>query len=570
MLKLRKLFRSWLRPRFNSEIKIPWYRRLWTQIKTGCYKAYTAVFGFHTPAWVTHVQSALQPPAKEIKPVQYLNPFYWVIWATRFVWGWLNSRPYSSIGAAVPAIIVACIAVVLVVELRFRNLSEKQATYRLIVTEAAQRKDYDTALVALSTLTDMDPRDMSIRYNRALIEFERGNKEEAKQQMIRLATAREYGDAALWILRQELDLKNMGEWTREQHDQFRLWSDIALKTPSSKMPAHMLLASYSYGIGAFSESLRHFKEITDQFPEYALTAAKIQKQIGDLDKAKETASRAAKFYEEKLKQSPNNRDHRINLARALVLMEREQDASRLLLEGFDFSQRQDQELRTAAGEALVAYFMRLSELPNASDFLMQRMQLVKAAMDIAPDSPMVVDAIIELLLRCRDNKNAEVNTLMQALVQGVSPEATHFIRGTLALLNNDFGTAKTHLEQAAKYSENLPGILNNLALAMSKMENSDLDAALALSNAALEKMPDQPYLRDTRGQILVKLKRFQDAIPDLEFALKAPELGGVVHDSLAVSYEAIGQQDLAEKHRALAESLKSKPSPNTPKPKSIP
>ncbi len=65
-------------------------------------------------------------------------------------------------------------------------------------------------------------------------------------------------------------------------------------------------------------------------------------------------------------------------------------------------------------------------------------------------------------------------------------------------------------------------------------------------------MPDHPYFRDTRGQILVKLGRYQDAIPDLEVALQAPELAKDVHRALALAYEGLGLKDLAEAHRLRA------------------
>ena len=77
--------------------------------------------------------------------------------------------------------------------------------------------------------------------------------------------------------------------------------------------------------------------------------------------------------------------------------------------------------------------------------------------------------------------------------------------------------------------------------------------ALALANAALKNAPDHPYLRETRGQILLKMKEYHEAIPDLEFALSAKELEVPIHLSLATAYEAIGLSEVAQKHLELAE-----------------
>ncbi len=91
--------------------------------------------------------------------------------------------------------------------------------------------------------------------------------------------------------------------------------------------------------------------------------------------------------------------------------------------------------------------------------------------------------------------------------------ATHFIRGTLALLDGKFEEAKSQLELALQREPNAPGILNNLAVAIAEMKDSDLEKALSLVDVALAKMPNHAYFLETRGQILVKLHRWHEAIP---------------------------------------------------------
>lgn len=561
---VRKLFNSWFRrARYGADIKIPWHAKLRGKVRSICYRTVSAVFGFHNPAWVTTVGSVMRPPAQAIKPVHYANPIYWLVWAGRFAWNWLTSRPYTSLGAAVPIVLVASGLVTLLVEMQFRNSAQKELVYRSVLSNAVAAKDFDRAVIALGTLTDLDPTDLSFRYQRALVEHERGEYELARDHMVRLAAGKQYGDAALWLVQHEMDLKNMGEWKPEDRERFLQWTEIALANESSRMPARMLMASYLYGIGAYAECLDHFVEIGKVYPEYTLTVAAVYKQLNDLPNAQDWATRATKHYEDALRQNPTNRQARLNLARALIILHKELEASRMLREGFDLSQQQDQELRTASAEALIGRYMRLSELPSSPELLIQQMQLVKGAMDIAPDSSRVMDAVIEVLLRYRENRDSEVDTLRRAMVQGIGPESTHFIQGTLALLKNDFATAKTQLELAAKHNQNLPGILNNLAVAMARMENGNLEDALVLVNSALETAPNQPYFRDTRGQILVKMKRYKEAVPDLEAALKAPEIAREAHESLAICYKEIGLLDLANDHQRMAELLKSRSKTNT-------
>ncbi|MFN3190753.1 MAG: hypothetical protein ACE361_09545 [Aureliella sp.] len=77
------------------------------------------------------------------------------------------------------------------------------------------------------------------------------------------------------------------------------------------------------------------------------------------------------------------------------------------------------------------------------------------------------------------------------------------------------------------------------------------DRVLRLSNAAVRELPNHPYLRETRGAILLRLERYVDAIADLEQALRAKELRPQVRESLAQAYEALGDTEIAKRQREL-------------------
>jgi tetratricopeptide (TPR) repeat protein len=66
-----------------------------------------------------------------------------------------------------------------------------------------------------------------------------------------------------------------------------------------------------------------------------------------------------------------------------------------------------------------------------------------------------------------------------------------------------------------------------------------------------------PIHRDTRGQILAKLSRWEEAIDDLEFALQSSKMSGNknLHQALAETYEALGRESLASKHRQILDAL---------------
>ena len=59
--------------------------------------------------------------------------------------------------------------------------------------------------------------------------------------------------------------------------------------------------------------------------------------------------------------------------------------------------------------------------------------------------------------------------------------------------------------------------------------------------------------RDTRGLILVKMKRWKDALPDLEFALRADLGRPELHRALARVYDNLQMPEVATEHKRLAE-----------------
>jgi Flp pilus assembly protein TadD len=128
----------------------------------------------------------------------------------------------------------------------------------------------------------------------------------------------------------------------------------------------------------------------------------------------------------------------------------------------------------------------------------------------------------------------------------------HFIRGTSAMMKNDLETATLHLELAAESLEMVPAVLNNLAVALATRDDRDLDRALILVDKAIERSPEQPYFFETRGQILLKLEQFQEAISSFEKAMPAEALAVQVHRGLATAYAALGQAELAQGHERIA------------------
>jgi predicted Zn-dependent protease len=102
-------------------------------------------------------------------------------------------------------------------------------------------------------------------------------------------------------------------------------------------------------------------------------------------------------------------------------------------------------------------------------------------------------------------------------------------------------------------------VANNLAWVIAHGPKPDLPRALALSNLALERNPNEPNFRGTHGHILVRLGKWKEALPDLEAALVKDPKNATLHLDLAETYDRLGVPGVAAEHRRLAQESAPRP-----------
>ncbi len=311
------------------------------------------------------------------------------------------------------------------------------------------------------------------------------------------------------------------------------------------------MGTYLAKMGARSDALRYFAETVRQAPQFALAAAALAQEQGDQQRTVQFAEAARVYYEQKLAEKPSDVQARLELARALILLQQEDVAAKLLNDGAQMTN--DPQLAMAIGGALVAWSNRLGNADKSPQTLIKRLQILRGAVQRSPSNPVVSEAIIQLALECRENANEEAGALRTALINGLDPQMVHFIQGTALLQDGKYDDAKKELELAASDSINFPGLMNNLAVAIAAKPDANLEQALAFANIALEKLPSHPYLLETRGQIYAKMERWPEAIRDLEPALTAVELRPQIYPSLATAYRGIGDSKRADDYQKLGE-----------------
>jgi tetratricopeptide (TPR) repeat protein len=118
-----------------------------------------------------------------------------------------------------------------------------------------------------------------------------------------------------------------------------------------------------------------------------------------------------------------------------------------------------------------------------------------------------------------------------------------FALGAMKDLEGNKTAARRLYESVLQKSENYLPALNNLAYLL--VENyGDPEGALSLAFRAYNQAPGVAEVKDTLGYVLVKNRRFEEAIPLLEKARDLLPENPTVQLHLAMAYQGGGKPDL--------------------------
>jgi len=188
-----------------------------------------------------------------------------------------------------------------------------------------------------------------------------------------------------------------------------------------------------------------------------------------------------------------------------------------------------------------------------------RLRIVQLGLQHAPANQDLLKALASLSgLRGAEGDTAR-QAVNQLLAAGENVALLHFCLGGLAWQQGDLEKTRFHFDAAYASAPQAPDIANNLAAVLANGEKPDLARALAIIQPLVERFPNHPYYRDTRGQILLRLGRDREAVQDLEFSLAKLDDPRPTHKALAQAYRKLGISDLAEEHERRAAMPTARP-----------
>jgi tetratricopeptide (TPR) repeat protein len=476
-----------------------------------------------------------------------------------FFENWFRTRPYQLLWWGAPALLALLVWSLFAFLIAGWTPLKARTDYNELSLKALRDGDYPTARIGFTRLvaTGHEARAQNLFYL-AFALAGLGQPQNATA-LIRLAAPSDkpsYGPAHLYVARSLLTSTNLTPQLIKEAE-LQLNQVLALEPRSTD--AHELLGLIHFQRREWDAAKQHFSEIISARPIAMLRLAVIARENGDIAGTRGWADRAAKAYRDKFsKANADNQADRLAWVQALILADDYPEAVRVLENGVVRSGRPAYAPALADLYATWGADRAKAEPKN----LRLRVDLVQKGLDYAANNTTLLQQLVSLSQFEGPEGDTARAAITRLLANGEASALLHFVLGSDAWRQGDTEKARHHFAVAFELKPNLPLIANNLAALLALSKEPDLPRAFSIIQPLVEEFPEDPHFRDTRGQILVRQEKWQDAVKDLEFALpKLPEKRGT-HMALAQAYRGLGLQDLATEHDRLAQAAAPSPKPN--------
>lgn len=463
-----------------------------------------------------------------------------------FAMRWLQTRHYWQLVGGIPAFLLALPLAYCVVRMPFYGADAKAKHYRAAAIAAIDQQDYETAELYYRKLHQLDAMNELAEFQAAHNAYQSGNEQTGIAQFKKLAPADRPGFApahlwlAQWYLSKASGLEEAAALElAETHLQF------ALDRDPGNPQARSLRALHFERAGRFEEALVELREVVKYIPSEGLTMARIYARQGRWLEAQREIDSVLRIYAEK-----QGRANELTPVEFLIWSEAywirgEQDRAFGVLEQAVEAHPNDVQLSDRLFEQ---YMYRVSSLATQHDSQAEQLRLLKRCWQLKPDEPDPLIMISEMAVQPGEAGQAARMFVRDMMQSDTPPPALYSIMGTVAASEGQFDEAVGYLERACQAQPDDAQSLNNLAWVLLQQQR-DLERAFKLSSQAVLLDPQVPIYRETRGQLLVRLGHYEEAIPELEFALNGLGDEASIHEALAIAYERLGKPELAEAHR---------------------
>jgi tetratricopeptide (TPR) repeat protein len=445
----------------------------------------------------------------------------------------------SDLYLGLPAIVITAIAIpgISFIWSREKSLA---AEYREDAISSFESGNFARAAICYDRVARIDSRDED-RYNLAVSLLRIGSLEQGTAIMRSLAPDNKpgFGPAHFWWAKR---LLQGGDLTTD--DLLPATSHLvhaAELMPDDGEPSYLLAGCY-WQLGSRQESLIALSEAAKRSEQYYFDLFQACQRLGLVSAANQAASLAEQYLLDRIAQSPEDAQARIRYIQTLMWQERFDTAETILQQGRQVSPGEN--WGKVESEALLVRFRH--EKLKGTDNTELLLEFLEKAFAADPRSTEVLQELTSFGIK--DESGRIDQLLKDALASGRHTALVHFVLGSRKWQSGEMDAALFHMRRSYQLDDRLGLAANNLAYHEMSREGGNLDGALELINQVLEKFPEDTGFRETRGQILTKMGKWEAALNDLEVALPDYPNERALHEALVNCYRGLGQTDLADLH----------------------
>jgi tetratricopeptide (TPR) repeat protein len=474
---------------------------------------------------------------------------------TPFIVGWVETRPWRLLLAGLPVLMAIAGAVTLRASMDDANSDAELRHYLIAGSEMHEAGDEKAAELRFRRASLIAPTDPRPKFGLATITEMKGDLKKATAMMEALASGDDdvARQANRWLIAKtpRKDLDTAGRQLLLN----RL--ERAVEFEPANLDYRLSLADLYALAGFRTHAVKHLRVAAESRPVHRLRILQLLALEGDQEALREEAAVAERHFRGLVEKEPGDFDSRLLCAWAMVFQKRYREAVELLEEAALINEPVP--VRKAVAVVNIAWARDLLEQKGDTK---QVLTLTAAALKADPSNMNALMLLTDLTRDVLAGKES-VGLLKQKLAAGETPWLIHLVLGTRSLELGNLKEGEEHLEQAVKLNPTAAVAMNNLAWTLANQEPPDLGRAETLAAQAVQHAPGNPQIRETRGQIYLKQRRWKEALTDLEAVLpiysnEADLIKQLpyVHESLATAYENLGNADMARRHRELRESTK--------------
>lgn len=420
-----------------------------------------------------------------------------------------------------------------------------------------EAKNSEYADLLFRRVLQLEPTNKNARYFVAFQQGLRGNTEQARATMQTLAPAEatSYLPAHAWMA---FDLLQ------------QVMKGAKLDPIRNELTHHLLVASEWQGTnafvlsayagmleseGKFTTAINMMQRAAARDNAYFLPLSAMMARHNQPVQAKEAADRAIAYYSESFgKKNETDRD-RIAVAEAYVQSQKFDEAIRVLAEGLNMRDDRPMLRRAQSNVYRMMYMNQFKETENGAK---ANLGLLNAAMMADPTNPAVGEDIAKLQQLGVTVDEKMVKALIEQLSSGGASAITHLLLGHAYMNKQNMKQAMIHWKLALGHDPNLVIAINNLAIGLSMLDPPQIDDALKMIDKAIELSKGEAEFFDSKGEILQRAERHDEAIVQFEKALQINQMRVGTRRNLVKCYETLGMKDLADAQLSFIDKILEK------------